>query len=137
MRTLYIDCGMGAAGDMISAALLELMPDPDAALARLNALGVPHVVYRRERTSRCGIAATRLVVEVGGVEEHAHGHAHGHGHSHRSLDDMLNIIDSLTLPEDAKRSAAAVYRLLADAESRAHGRPVGEVHFPASAPRAS
>ena len=27
MKTLYIDCGMGAAGDMLTAALLELHPD--------------------------------------------------------------------------------------------------------------
>lgn len=129
MKTLYIDCSMGAAGDMISAALLELMPDPDKAVERLNELGIPHVVYTRERTSRCGIAATRLAVKVGGVEEHAHHHeAHGH-HHHHSLDDILKLVDSLALPEKAKDDARQVYALLASAESRAHGRPVGEVHF--------
>ena len=30
MRTLYLDCGMGAAGDMLTAALSELLPDQDA-----------------------------------------------------------------------------------------------------------
>ena len=152
MKTLYIDCGMGAAGDMISAALLELMPDPSAAVEKLNALGIPHVAYSREPVSRCGIAAARLVVTVDGAEECAHEHhshhergtgachhahadgvrcAHGHvhAHSHKSLDDILCLIGSLSLPEKAKRDAAQIYRLLADAESRAHGRPVGEVHF--------
>ena len=42
---------------------------------------------------------------------------------------MIALIESLALPEKAKRDAAEVYRLLAEAESRAHGRPVGEVHF--------
>ena len=133
MKTLYIDCSMGAAGDMISAALLGLMPDPAAAVERLNGLGIPHVAYSREPVSRCGIAATRLVVTVDGVEEHAHAHhheAHHHAHHHHhSLDDILRLVDSLALPEKAKRDARQVYALLADAESRAHGRPVGEVHF--------
>jgi len=133
MKTLYLDCGMGAAGDMISAALLELTPDPGAAVERLNALGIPHVAYARERTARCGIAATRLAVKVDGAEEHEHAHHHearGHAHHHHhSLDDILRLVDSLALPEKAKRDARQVYALLAEAESRAHGRPVGEVHF--------
>jgi len=133
MKTLYIDCSMGAAGDMISAALLELTPDPDAAIEKLNALGIPHVVYVRERTARCGIAATRLVVKVDGEEERTHPHHHEadhHAHHHHhSLDDVLQLVDSLALPEKAKGDARQVYALLAEAESRAHGRPVGEVHF--------
>ena len=134
MKTLYLDCGMGASGDMASAALLELVPDPSSAVDRLNALGVPHVKYSRERVVRCGIAATRLVVTVDGVEEgehgHSHGESHGHGHhEHRSLDDMLRIVGSLALPAKAREDAAHVYRLIAEAEGKAHGRPVGEVHF--------
>ena len=136
MKTLYVDCGMGAAGDMLAAALLELTPDPDASVAMLNAMGVPGVAYAREVTSRGGIAATRLVVAVHGDEEcsHHHGHdhhehAHDHHHVHRSLDDMLRIVDGLALPESTKKDAAAVYRLIAEAEGKAHGRPAGEVHF--------
>ena len=86
MKTLYIDCGMGAAGDMLAASLLELMPNPDEAVARLNAIGIEGVTFTRERTSRCGIAATRLLVKVNGVEEcaeeHAHEHSHEHSHEH-------------------------------------------------------
>ena len=41
MKTLYFDCGMGAAGDMLAAALLELVPDGDDILEELNNLGIP------------------------------------------------------------------------------------------------
>ena len=129
---------MGAAGDMLAAALLELVPDPDAALARLNAFGLHGVTYARERSAKCGIMGTRLSVKVHGEEEgdadcHGHehhcGHHHEHHHAHHGLDDMLHLVGHLALPEKVKEDVAAVYRLLADAESRAHGRPVGEVHF--------
>ena len=50
MRTLYIECNMGAAGDMLMAALSELLPDPEAFIARMNALNLPGV--RFERRSR-------------------------------------------------------------------------------------
>ena len=88
MKTLYIECNMGAAGDMLTAALSELLPDPDGFTARLNALGLPGVRYARERAERCGIAGTRMAVTVDGEEEHSrdvhdHGHDHhDHGHEH-------------------------------------------------------
>ena len=134
MKTLYLDCGMGAAGDMLAAALLELMPDPDAALARLNAFGIPGVAYAREKSAKCGIMGTHLKVTVHGEEEghhhhHEHGHDHGHRHEHHGLEDILHQVGHLALPDKVKENVAAVYRLLADAESRAHGRPVGEIHF--------
>ena len=142
MKTLYIDCGMGAAGDMLAAALLELTPDPDAALARLNAFGIHGVAYAREKTAKCGIAGTHLKVTVHGDEEggreqgdfrdrreyREEGHVHSH-HLHHRLEDVLHLVGHLALPDKVKEDVAAVYRLLADAESRAHGRPVGEVHF--------
>ena len=49
MKTLYLECNMGAAGDMLTAALTELMPDPDAFVQQLNDLQIPQVdVYKRQ-----------------------------------------------------------------------------------------
>ena len=84
MRTLYLDCGMGAAGDMLTAALLELLPNREAFLHKLNALGIPGVTMTTEKAVKCGITGTHFRVMVHGQEEdeHLHDHSHEH-HGHR------------------------------------------------------
>ena len=182
MKTLYLECGMGAAGDMLTAALLELMPDPDAVVAELNGLGIPGVEFSKEAMSKCGIGGTHMTVKVHGEEEseemfhhhhedhdhgcEAHDHHHDHEHSHEehdhhhdhdhsceahdhhhehthehshdghhhhhhsSLHDIEHIVcDHLNLPEQVKQDVMAVYGLIAEAESHAHGVPVTEIHF--------
>ena len=193
MKTLYLECGMGAAGDMLTAALLELMPDPDAVVAELNGLGIPGVQFSKEAMSKCGIGGTHMTVRVHGEEEseemfhhhhehhdhsheqehdhesachehhdhlhehedhehthehthehedhehaheHSHEHTHEHGdaghthHHHSSLHDIEHIIcDHLNLPDQVKQDVMAVYGLIAEAESHAHGVPVTEIHF--------
>ena len=179
MRTLYLDCGMGAAGDMLTAALLELLPDQENFLRELNALDIPGVTVTREQVSKCGIGGTHITVRVHGEEEsedmhahshndhphshahphdsheqehshhhdhdhphdahehdphHAHVHEHPHGaehthHHHSGLHDIAHIVGHLALPEKVKKDVLAVYGLIAEAESRAHGVPVTEIHF--------
>ena len=83
MKTLYFDLGMGAAGDMLTAALFELMPDRAQALAQLNALGLPGVEFIPEKASKCGVTGTHMRVVVNGREERAEdAHAHHHEHEH-------------------------------------------------------
>ena len=139
MKILYLDCSMGAAGDMLAGALLELVPDPDAALAELNAFGIPGVKYGRETLAKCGIAATHLSVKVDGHEESSIAettedrpefhHHHEHHHEHRSLADVLHVIGHLKLEPSVSEDVKSVYESLAAAESRAHGKAVGEIHF--------
>lgn len=99
MKTLYIECNMGAAGDMLMAALSELLPDPEAFIARMNALGLPGVRFERQKTEKCGIIGTHIAVTVNGEDEHSHdvagtgnrngghGHSHDHGQHHEHLHD--------------------------------------------------
>lgn len=85
MKTLYLDCSMGAAGDMLTAALLELYPEPEQFVERLNHLGIPGGVYKAEPAVKCGITGTHMSVSVNGVEEESvdvHEHSHGEGHHH-------------------------------------------------------
>ena len=135
MKTLYIDCGMGAAGDMLAAALLELLPDPEGFTARLNALGIPGVEFKREAAVKCGVTGAHLSVTVRGAEEDEHLHDHhgaGHhdaGHRHRGPHDIARLVQGFPLPEKVREDVMAVYGLLAEAEGHVHGTPVPEIHF--------
>lgn len=85
MRTLYLDCGMGAAGDMLTAALYELLDknEREAFINQVNGLGLENVKISAEKMMKCGIVGTHMTVEIGGIEEDAiHEHHHDHEHSH-------------------------------------------------------
>lgn len=89
MRTLYLDCGMGAAGDMLTAALSELLPDQDAFFEKMNALGIQGVHFEKEKTQKCGITGTHSKVTVNGEEEESldvHDHHHDHEDHHHDHD---------------------------------------------------
>ena len=128
MRTLYIDCGMGAAGDMLTAALLELLPDREGFLKKMNGLGIPGVTIAAERSTKCGINGTHIRVTVHGEEETEHMHAHHH-HHHGSMRDIRSIVSSLAIPTMVKLDIMSVYEEIAQAESHAHGVPVEQIHF--------
>ena len=55
MRTLYLDCGMGAAGDMLTASLLQLFSEPVKQVKKLNDLKIPGVKYQLVACTRGGI----------------------------------------------------------------------------------
>jgi uncharacterized protein (TIGR00299 family) protein len=89
MKTLYLECNMGAAGDMLMAALLELHPDPQDFIHRLNHLGIPNVEVTSITSVKCGISGTHVDVKVKGIEEesmdvslHDHHDHEGHEHHH-------------------------------------------------------
>ena len=147
---LYIECNMGAAGDMLMAALFELLPEPQEFLARMRALGLPGVELSAEPSVKCGIRGTHMSVRISGAEEHSHDvhthshsgehshehheHSHGeggHSHSHTAMSypEILERIAALDISDKARADARAVYKLLAEAESAVHGQPIEQIHF--------
>ena len=132
MKILYFDCGMGAAGDMLTAALLELLPNPDAFIEKLNHLGIPGVVFQKETSVKCGIAGTHISVQVYGESEeesmHEHTHEH-HSHAHRGLCEIEHMVSHFPISDKVKKDIYEVYALIAEAESHAHGVPVSQIHF--------
>ena len=71
------------------------------------------------------------------AHDHGHGHAHGdhraagpsHCHEHRNLADVLAIVDGAAMADRARAIARRIFSILAEAEAKAHGRPVEQVHF--------
>lgn len=177
MKTLYLECNMGAAGDMLMAALLELHDEPERFIERFNGLGIPGVRISREASVKCGVTGTRISVKIGTEEEesrdipmgryheaqehdhsvpaHIHGQdaavlihsEHGHNHDqinahahdntlehtqdhlHTGLAEIQMLLQGLPVSDRVKADAQAVYGLIAQAESTAHGQPVELVHF--------
>ncbi len=145
MKTLYLDCFAGIAGDMFLGALLDLGLDREAFLRTME-----------------GIV---LFPEEGHFHDHSHSHCHDHGHDHehphageklkfsirsgtrggisgldvtvenledhphRGLADVLAIIEASPLSSRVKEKSAEAFRLLAAAEGKVHGTSPEEVHF--------
>lgn len=126
MRTLYIDCSMGCAGDMLTAALLELHPDKDDFLSRMNAALGGKAVISASPDSKCGIIGTHVTVLINDNEEGEKTHHH---HEHTSITEIMAFIDSVPLDEAIRENAKKVYSIIAEAESRVHGHPMENVHF--------
>lgn len=142
MKIMYIECNMGAAGDMLTAALAEAIGDVKACETSLNSLGIPGIKYSLVPSVKCGITGTHADVSINGetedehIHEHHHEHEHEHGHHHHeehhhhsSLHDIEHIINGLDVSDKVKADAIAVYMLIAEAESKAHGREITEIHF--------
>lgn len=154
MRILYLDCGMGAAGDMLAGALVSLLSkeEQESFIKMINNIGVDGVKVSLSDDAKCGIAGKHFKVEIDGVEEHSHdvhehehhheheqehghhhehgdGHNDNHGHHHHGTGpfpkELETVAEKLNCPNDIQK----VYELLAEAEAKVHGKDVSEIHF--------
>ncbi|MFZ7131110.1 MAG: LarC family nickel insertion protein [Eubacteriales bacterium] len=147
MRTLYFDCSMGAAGDMLMSSLYELIDDKKEFIDEINGLGIPGVMVVPNKSVKSGIVGTHISVVINGTKEesidvehnakHGHNHLHSHGHNHDSIHahhhngmhDIQKFIKSLALSHCVSENALAVYHLIAESESYVHNKPIEHIHF--------
>ena len=159
MKTLYFECKMGAAGDMLMAALYEICDQKKLFLQTMNqAFSEYGIQISAEESKKCGISGTHMHVMINGeeegvhVHEHVHTHTHdhteaehvhtneheaaehhhdesSHAHTHHSYQSVLAQIEHLQLPAQVKADAAAIYRLIGEAESAIHNTTLEQIHF--------
>lgn len=157
-KTLYLECYSGISGDMTVAALLDLGADREVLKESLKSLPVGGFRTEITRVKRSGLDACDFSVileqdnhdhdmeylhgseksytghyehshEVNHEHHHGHTHSHEHPYEHRGMKEITEIIQKSEMTVRAKKMAMRVFDILAQAESKAHGVPVEEVHF--------
>lgn len=157
-KTLYLECYSGISGDMTVAALLDLGADREVLKESLKSLPVGGFRTEITRVKKSGLDACDFSVileqdnhdhdmeylhgseksytghhehshEVNHEHHHGHTHSHEHPHEHRGMKEITEIIQKSKMTVRAKKMAMRVFGILAQAESKAHGVPVEEVHF--------
>lgn len=140
MRILYLDCGMGAAGDMLAGALVSLLSkeEQESFIKMINNIGVDGVKVSLSDDAKCGITGKHFKVEIDGVEEHSHDvhehehhheHEQEHGHHHHGKGPFPKELEAVAEKLDCPNDIQKVYELLAEAEAKVHGKDVSEIHF--------
>lgn len=152
-RTLYIECYSGISGDMTVAAMLDLGADQEALEEAINSIRplVSGFEIAIKKVQKAGICACDFAVildkehenhdhdmeylhgQIGMEKEHHHKykeHHHEHGeHHHTGLKEITDVLNQAKMTEGARDLARNIFRILAEAESKAHNQPVNEVHF--------
>ncbi len=145
-KTLYLECYSGISGDMTVAALLDLGADREVLKESLKSLPVGGFRTEITRVKKSGLDACdfSIILEQDNHDhdmEYLHGseksytghheytHSHEYPHEHRGMKEITEIIQKSEMTARAKKMAMRVFGILAQAESKAHGVPVEEVHF--------
>lgn len=128
---LYLEGACGISGDMTVAALLDLGADAQKLNQALKSLTVKEFDYRISSKQSYGITGCDFDVILHEHADHDHEHLHGrhHSHEHRHLNDIYAVIEQAQMTGRAKELAKKIFLIVAQAESKAHGCPVSEVHF--------
>lgn len=157
MKYLYLDGSCGISGDMTVAALLDLGASRERLESAIHAMHLEGMHCHIERGNSYSIAGMNFDVHVHthhgeesadhvdaheeGYVEHHHEHSHEHHHDHRHLAEVYHILEHAAghcaehnpaapaFSSNALDTAKKIFRIIAEAEAKAHGVAVEEVHF--------
>lgn len=154
-RLLYIDAPFGISGDMLAAALIDLGADYEKVEKVLSSLSVHGFKTHVSRVKKAGLDMCDFLVlldrehenhdhDMAYLHGHSHGHAHEHhhhehehehthghlhDHEHRGMPEIREILAGSSMSPAARATALRIFHVLAEAEAKAHGTTVDEVHF--------
>ena len=145
-KTLYLECQSGISGDMTVAALLDLGADEEVLKKALSSLPVSGFQIQISHVKKAGLDVCDFDVLLDKVHEnhdhdmdylHGHSHEHSHNHSahahhhhaHRGMKEIMDILNAAALTDRARATAVRIFTILGEAEAKAHGTTLEEVHF--------
>lgn len=155
-KLLYLECKSGISGDMTVGALLDLGADQQVLRKALASLPLSGYTVEISRVKKAGLDCCDFLVRLDAEHEnhdhdmdylygfaknqaapeapegegHQHGnHAHHHHHTHRGLREVLDILAQGEMTEGAHALAVKIFTILGEAEAKAHGTTLEEVHF--------
>lgn len=150
MKAAWFDCHSGISGDMTLGALLDAGVPIDVIRSAVQSV-LPSITIDAQSVMRHGFRATQALVDEHHEHEHHdhdhhddsachhdhdhdhhdhHDHARHHAHCHRSMADICAmVLNAAGLTDKVKTEVIGVFELIAQAEARAHGCEVEQVHF--------
>ncbi len=145
MRILYYDCFAGISGDMNLGAMIDVGVDKEFLIKELSKLKLDNEFeIKVKKESRKGIEGTKVDVILkhehsheyehehshgNGHHNHSHNHSHEGHHVHRNLEHIEGIINSSELNDNVKKASLNIFKKVAEAEAKVHGKSLYEVHF--------
>ncbi len=122
MKAIYLDCFAGISGNMFLGAMLQAGVPAGYLEQELKKLPMA-AEFKLEvsETQRQGIHA--LYVEVKLTQQP------GHHHNHRTMRDIRELVEKSALPMAVKQQTMAIFKEIARAEGKVHGKSLEEVNF--------
>ncbi len=120
MKSLYFECKSGISGDMSTAALIDIGASREKLDIALNSMKLEnefkYVISKKPVNSVIASDFNVILPDFG-------------GHHHRNLEDVNKIIKSADMSESAKNLAEKIFKIVAEAEAKVHGKEIQDVHF--------